>query len=205
MKRSFLIAIVAVCGLAACGSNEEASTTEAPAEPAATAPTTGTAEPTAPPSAPAEPTGATAPAGGATGGAGATITLGTGFSPDPTIATGTSGGAREASSLNEECAGWISASPDHVLELQAAMPRLKIMAYGTEEDSDVTLVVHRPDGSWLCNDDSDGFHPMVEGELPAGRYEIFVGSYEEGRHQAYRLGITTQENATPTSALAQAQ
>lgn len=195
MNRSFWIAIVAVCGLAACGSNEEPAA-ETPTEPAAAAPTAA-AEPAAP-AAPATPTPPPA-----TGGGGATITLGTGFSPDPTIATGTSGGAREAATLSSDCAGWVSASPDHVLELSAEMPSLRIMAYGTEEDSDVTLVVRKPDGTYLCNDDSDGFHPMVEGAMPQGRYEIFVGSYEEGRHQAYRLGITTQADATPSSALAQ--
>jgi hypothetical protein len=208
MKRSFLIALVVVCGLVACGSSEEeaASTTTEAEGTVATAPAT-TTTPGATTPGTATP-GTTAPATGAgptaTGGAGATISLSTGFTPDPTIATGTSGGAVEASTLSSDCAGWVSASPDHVLELGAAFPRLEIMAFGTEADSDVTLVVHRPDGSYLCNDDSDGFHPMVEGEMPAGRYEVFVGSYEQGRRQAYRLGVTTQENATPTQALSQA-
>ncbi|WP_236607559.1 hypothetical protein [Sandaracinus amylolyticus] len=202
MIRSFLIAVVALCGLAACGSTEEAST----AETTGTAPTTTTTPPpTPPPTTPTPAEGTTAAPGAApAGGGGATITIATGFT-DPTITTGTSGGAVEASTLNAECAGWVSSSPDHVLDLQAAMPRLKIMAFGTEADSDVTLVVRKPDGTYLCNDDSDGFHPVVEGEMPAGRYEIFVGSYEQGRRQAYRLGITTQEAATPTTTLAQAQ
>lgn len=208
MKRSILIA-AAACALAACGSsNEEATEQAAGGSTVATAPTegTGAAGATTPPATGAAGTaGAVAPTTGAgptaAGGGGATISLTTGFAPDPAIATGTSGGTVEASTLSSDCAGWVSSSPDHVLELGAAFPRLKIMALGTEEDSDVTLVVHRPDGSYLCNDDSDGFHPMVEGQFAAGRYEVFVGSYEEGRHQAYRLGVTTQENATPTQAL----
>ncbi|AKF04788.1 hypothetical protein [Sandaracinus amylolyticus] len=201
MIRSFLIAVVALCGLAACGSNEEASTTET----TGTAPaTTTTPTPTPPPTTPTPAEGTTAAPGAAAAGGGATITIATGFT-DPTITTGTSGGAVEASTLNSECAGWVSSSPDHVIDLQAAMPRLKIMAFGTEADSDVTLVVRKPDGTYLCNDDSDGFHPVVEGEMPAGRYEVFVGSYEQGRRRAYRLGITTQEAATPTTTLAQAQ
>lgn len=210
MNRSFLIVIVAVCGLVACGSSEEETATEpttATEGTVGTAPT-GTATATPTPTT-GTTTGTTAPATGAAGATatGATITLNTGFSPDPSIATGTSGGAVEASTLSADCAGWVSATPDHILQLEAAMPRLKIMALGTEENSDVTLVVHRPDGSYVCNDDSDGFHPMIESEeggMPAGRYEIFVGSYEQGRRQPYRLGITTQENATPSQALGQA-
>jgi hypothetical protein len=188
MIRSFMITVAAVCGLCACGSSEEpAATSTGEATGAATDSVAAAPTPT--------PAQQAAPAGGAN------LTLDTGFSPDPATATGTSGGSVDASSLNEDCTGWISASPDHVLELRSAMPRLRIMALGTEEGSDTTLVVRRSDGTYLCNDDSDGLHPMVEGAFAQGRHEIFVGSYQEGARQAYRLGVSAQENATPTQAL----
>lgn len=186
-KLSILVATCALLGLCACGSEatEPATADPAPA-PAAEAPA---------PAAEAAPAAAAAPAGGG----GAVMTLTTGFAPDPSTASGTSGGTTEAATMNDECAGWVSASADHVLELGAAFPMLRIMAHGTEEDSDVTLVVRRPDGTFLCNDDSEGFDPMVEGEFAAGRYDIFVGSYEEGAHQAYVLGVSASATATPSA------
>jgi hypothetical protein len=202
MTRSFVIAILALSGLVACGSSETTEPTPG-TEPTGTttgsAPTGATTAPTTGTTAPTTGAGAAAP----TGGAGGTISITTGFT-DPTMAEGTSGGAVDASTLNSECRGYVSSSPDHILEVGAAFPRLRVMALGTEADSDVTLVVHKPDGSYLCNDDSDGFHPMVEGEFAAGRYEVFVGSYEQGRRQTYRLGISAQENATPSTTLAPA-
>ena len=66
--------------------------------------------------------------------------------------------------------------------------------------NDITLVVQRPDGTYLCNDDSDGLNPMVEGPFAAGAYQIFVGAYSaEAAGASYRLGISELPTTTPTS------
>jgi len=79
---------------------------------------------------------------------------------------------------------------------------LRIMAHATEPDADVTLVVQKPDGSYLCNDDLDigvSTDPLVEGAFPAGTYKIWIGSYESGANEAYKLGISELSSVTPAS------
>lgn len=129
---------------------------------------------------------------------GQAFSVGPGFSPDPATATGNAGGMTDASSLSGDCRGWIASSPNHVLTVTGAMPMLRIAANGGA--ADITLVVQRPDGTYLCNDDSDGLNPMVEGAFVPGEYKIFIGSYDaQSAGSAYRVGVSGQPTMTPTS------
>ncbi|MEM9190897.1 MAG: hypothetical protein AAGF12_17055 [Myxococcota bacterium] len=124
-----------------------------------------------------------------------TVTLQAGFTA-PHVVEGRSGGTTDASSVSAECVGTIDSTPDHALELSAAMAGLRIFAAAEE---DITLVIQKPDGSYLCNDDSDGTNPMVSMEsFPAGTYKIWIGNYnvEEGG-AAYKLGFSTAADASP--------
>lgn len=150
-------------------------------------------------------------AGGATGvaaGAGAaaldttggeanfgTVALQPGFSPDPSIHSGTSGGAVAANGVSPTCAGYVSARPDHLFNATGAFPNLRILI---NSSADTTLVVRRPDGTFMCNDDTDGTNPAVAGVFPPGQYRIWVGSYQQGQNAPYKLGFT--EIASVTSA-----
>ncbi len=128
-----------------------------------------------------------------------TITLATGFTPDPHVEQGTSGAGatgRDASTLDANCRGQIDSTPDHLLVATTAMSNLRIMA---NSQSDTTLVVHKPDGSYACNDDGDGLNPVVVIQgAPAGTYQIFVGSYTEGENASYKLGISELDSVTPS-------
>ena len=64
---------------------------------------------------------------------------------------------------------------------------MKILAASS---SDTTLVVQRPDGTYLCNDDAEGRNPVVSGSFPAGAYRVWIGSYRARDNSAYRLGFT---------------
>ena len=45
--------------------------------------------------------------------------------------------------------------------------------------SDTTLVVNGPNGEWYCDDDSgEDINPLVTLGSNAGRYEIWVGTYD---------------------------
>lgn len=137
------------------------------------------------------PTAAPAAAGGSNFG---TVTLAPGFPDDPHKASGTSGGAINAQTLDATCAGWVSATPDHLLQATGAFSNLRVMAKATNATDDITLVVQRPDGTYLCNDDSDGLNPLVAGPFAAGTYKIWLGSYEEGANAAYTLGFSELES-----------
>ncbi len=145
-----------------------------------------TAPPVTPqPVAPTTPTTPTAPAGGSNFG---TVTLATNFTPDPHTARGTSGGAVNAQNLNQACRGWVASQPDHLFVATTAFSNLRILVNGGAGDT--TLVVQKPDGSYVCNDDAEGRNPIVSSSFTPGTYKIWVGSYEQGQNTAYTIGFT---------------
>ncbi len=120
--------------------------------------------------------------------------LRSGFTPDPHRLTGTSGGAISASDLGPDCQGWVARQPDHILNLQTRMNFFRIFA---NSSSDVTLVVRAPDGRWFCDDDTNDLNPALEGQSwNAGRYLIWVGSYDQGENASYTLGFTELRSMT---------
>ena len=124
------------------------------------------------------------------------VALTTGFTPDPHKVTGTSGGAVEASGLNPSCAGYVDSTPDHLFQAQSAFSNLRVLAHS---DQDITLVIQKPDGSYMCNDDAEGTDPIVTGSFPAGTYKVFIGSYEAGANSQYTLGFTELGSVTAAS------
>jgi hypothetical protein len=124
-----------------------------------------------------------------------TVSLQPGFTPDPSIHSGTSGGAVAANGVSPACAGYVSARPDHLFNAAGSFTNLRILV---NSSADTTLVVRRPDGTFMCNDDSDGTNPAVAGVFPPGQYRIWVGSYQQGQNAPYKLGFT--ELASVTSA-----
>jgi hypothetical protein len=176
-----------VAALAGCGSSE----TEAAPPTTATPPGTPAVAPGTPTPAPA-PT----PAGGTASNFG-TISLNAGFMPDPHVARGTSGGATDASTVNASCAGWISGTPDHIFQAGTAFPSVRLMA---ASDQDVTLVIQKPDNTYLCNDDTDGTNPVVDIQAAQpGTYRVWIGSYQQGVNAPYRLGVTELPATLPST------
>jgi hypothetical protein len=125
-----------------------------------------------------------------------TITLTSGFTPDPHVAAGTSGGQANASNVNSQCRGWISSTPDHILVLRGNFAFLRIFA---ESEGDTTLVIQTPNGQVRCNDDTYGRNPAVEGEFPAGTYRVWLGSYAQGENLRYQLKLTELQSVRPGS------
>ncbi len=126
-----------------------------------------------------------------------TITLMPGFQPDPHVVVGSSGGAIQASNLNPSCTGWIAQQPDFVLQLAAPIPNLRVVINGAGVDT--TLVVQRSTGDYLCNDDTDGLHPVVAGPFAAGIHRVWVGTYSRGERASYTMGVSQLGHVTPTT------
>lgn len=128
---------------------------------------------------------------------GPTTSIGPGFTPDPMILSGSAGGPTDASSLDAQCRGHVGIIPSHTLQVSGAMPMLRIMA---ASDQDTTLVVRRPDGTYACNDDSDGLNPAVDlANVQPGAYNVFVGTYAPNASASYQLGLTTNPSITPST------
>jgi hypothetical protein len=114
-----------------------------------------------------------------------TLDLTAGFRPDPQTVAVHSGGAINANTIAGSCAGFISNAPDVRLNYTAGSLPLII---SVAADTDTTLVVNGPDGSYYCDDDSgvNGLNPMVRFNSPqSGQYDIWIGTFgSSGPHPA---------------------
>ena len=116
------------------------------------------------------------------------VPLHAGFSPDPRIVAGDALGEVLARSIHRKCRGWISSTPDYLLDADTAFFQLYVLG---RSRSDVSLVVRKPDGSVLCNDNRQGTtDPMIRSDFPIGTTQIWVGVKGEGDTAPYRLGFS---------------
>lgn len=116
------------------------------------------------------------------------VPLHAGFNPDPRVVGGTAAGEVLAKTIHRKCRGWISEVPDYLIDSDTALFQLYVLG---RSRSDVLLVVRKPDGSVLCNDNRQGTkNPMVRSQFPIGTSQVWVGVKEEGATAAYRLGFS---------------
>ena len=125
--------------------------------------------------------------------AGCTITTGGGFpNPNgpPTYGSATvnpgftrtvsvaSGGSVNAAVLGSSCKGFIASNPDFNVQFQTLFGLIPL-AISVQSNADTTLVVQRPDGVYICDDDSGGnLNPRLQINNPqAGVYHVWVGTY----------------------------
>jgi len=130
-----------------------------------------------------------------------TIQISHGFQPDPSTHGGTSGGALNSqSAVDPACRGWIAQRPDHILQLDSAFDYMRLEAAATQ---DTTIVVRGP-GGIRCDDDSAGNrNPRIDGSWAPGRYEVWIGSYQQGEFSRYQLTATEYRvQGAPTAAAA---
>lgn len=123
-----------------------------------------------------------------TGGAPTMASLAPGFMPDPHVLSGTAGGTMQANQMSPNCRGFVSPTPNHILNTTGNFAGLRLVGSAAQ---DTTLVVRTPAGTFLCDDDGGGnFNPLIQGPAPAGSYQIWVGSYAAGQAIPYRLAVT---------------
>ena len=98
------------------------------------------------------------------------------------------------------CIGWVTGQPDAIVSVAGGLPLLELAVTADNAPEDTTLVVHRPDGTWACNDDfaPPARDPRVDIESPpAGQYDVWVGSYAQGQFLAGTLAATTSLGGAP--------
>ncbi len=113
--------------------------------------------------------------------------LSTGFMPDPQQMSGTSGGSVAASSIGQNCQGFVASRPDHILYLDTAFAYLRIE---TASQSDTTLLIRGAGQIWCDDDTAGGTNARIHGPFQAGRYEVYIGSYRSGDYSPYTLSMT---------------
>ena len=121
--------------------------------------------------------------------------------PAPATLNAVSGGDIDVTSLNlgENCLGYAASDPDFVIELTADFSRITFLI-ASEEDT--TLIINAPNGSWACNDDTNGLNPaLVFHNARAGGYRVWIGSYADETYGESVLYISEAgPEALPTTA-----
>jgi len=142
--------------------------------------------------------------------------LTTGFTPDPWTFPLTAGGGRNPVNVldlgirdsvsGEQCGrSFVTRRPDFHFNFRAGttFPLLRFYVL-TQNNSDATLVINEPGGQWRCNDDhhregwGNNLMPTVDfTNPPAGRYDIWVGTYDSSSHNPAILHVTELDSNHP--------
>ncbi|MSR23010.1 MAG: serine protease [Gemmatimonadetes bacterium] len=123
------------------------------------------------------------------------VSLAAGFSADPHTVKMPSGGEVNGDYLGGGCTGYAAVAPDYRLSWSGRSSELRIF-FAAEGGRDTALLINRPDGSWVCNDDaaSGVLDPMIALDGPAtGQYDIWVASYSAGDFIDGTLYITERD------------
>ncbi len=142
--------------------------------------------------------------------------LTTGFTPDPWAFPLTAGGGRNPVNVEdlhirdhvsgEACSrSFVTRRPDFHFNFTAGttFPLLRFYVI-TQNNSDATLVINEPGGQWRCNDDhhhegwGNSLMPVIDFANPvAGRYDIWVGTYDASSHNPAALNVTELDTNHP--------
>ncbi len=109
-----------------------------------------------------------------------------GFTPDPQVGTGVSGGTRSTA----DC-GYVDQAdaPDHIVQLTQDFSFLRA---AVEAQGDVTLLIEGPDGRF-CSDDVNGLMPEISGFWPAGTYNVWIGDFVGNSAGSYPYSLYLSE------------
>jgi hypothetical protein len=132
-----------------------------------------------------------------------TLTLSTGFTPDPEAVDGTIRAVRAASELSPRCAGFTTVAPTVTLVLTTALgaeARVGVRGKGLPSDQPgegsprpgpLGLAVVDPTGRVRCAwANTEGGFAIVAGPLEPGRYSLFVLAPTRDTPLRYALGVT---------------
>ena len=127
--------------------------------------------------------------------------LAPGFAPSPFTRDALSGGDIEVKSLRlgDNCLGYAAKDPDFLIELTGEFNRITFLIASAE---DTTLIMNLPNGSWACNDDTNGLNPaLVLHNSAPGSYRLWIGSYAAETYDESVLYISeAAPEALPTTA-----
>lgn len=114
------------------------------------------------------------------------VTLNAGFAPDPWVKELIAGGPIQTGKGGVNA--WVANPPDFQVYYTAGP---FVLTFYVRSDADTTLLINLPDGTWVADDDGDGFpNPKLSFARPqSGRYDIWVGTVGKGAPNA-KLFIT---------------
>lgn len=127
-----------------------------------------------------------------------TLDMKAGFALDPFLVSLNGGGEVDASTFNTSCVGYINDKPVLTARWTGAVDQLRVFFYS---DSDSTLVIKQPDGSYLCADDlaDNVLDPEITVANPVtGTYQVWIGSFDANQLIPGLLVITARPDVSLT-------
>ena len=125
------------------------------------------------------------------------VSLATGFMPDPHVLSGVSGGGAASirgNQINGACRGYYAPQPSHVLMSPTGFRQIRFVV---NSGVDTTLLVMLPNGQIICDDDGgSGLNPLVTTASPPGAIRVWVGIYSQNRSGQYNIGFSELGNVT---------
>jgi len=122
------------------------------------------------------------------------VSLRSGFMPDPHVVSGHAGGPQSSASASGlrgqgTCRGHYSPQPSHVLMSPTGFRQIRFIV---NSGIDTTMVVQLPNGQILCDDDGgSGLNPMITTASPPGAIRVWVGVYgSTSRNGPYNIGFS---------------
>jgi hypothetical protein len=103
-----------------------------------------------------------------------TAYLVSGFVPDPHMVRVVAGGPIHTTLGG--VSAYVANRPDYrVMYTAGSFP----LTFYVRSQADTTLLINLPDGTWIADDDSDGYpNPMIRlSNPPSGQYDIWVGTF----------------------------
>jgi hypothetical protein len=115
------------------------------------------------------------------------LSLEPGFTPNPEVIRGLSGGTR----ATPDC-GYVKAAdaPDYVVTLTKPFTALKA---SVQASGDVTMLIEGPNGR-VCSDDVNGLMPEISGSALAGTYNVWIGDYVGKPDSGFNYQLTLRES-----------
>jgi len=124
------------------------------------------------------------------------VTIAPGFAPDPMTLSGTAGGPVAASTMGASCTAYISAAPNHILNVTAPIGSLRLTANST---TDTVMVVRLADGRVVCNDDGGGYpNPQIIDMFGVGQHQVWIGTFGAGTTGVYTLSVSAAAVVVPS-------
>lgn len=124
------------------------------------------------------------------------VTLESGFTPDPVVVMGRTGGERRLGEMAPTCRGFVGAEPSHTLDLGSRFGFLRLFVRASQH---VTLAMRAPDGGWRCVTARDNHAALLEGRFVAGAHQVWIASPEASQELDYELSITEFRSVGPGS------
>lgn len=120
----------------------------------------------------------------------AVVNLSAGYVLDPYLLPVIGHTKTPAADLKAGCTGFVGPQPGVTLNWTGATDQLSIFVY---TDDDAVLVIEKPDGTVVCNDDAglNTIAPLIQIANPAdGAYKIYVGAAQQKTPALGFLGVT---------------